>query len=385
LTNKINIKARIDRHSRIIKDSIWLTNKISSILYHNKLWYKIVVFSMVFIMPIYPAFASLVYQNTEVDFTRDWYIDESSIIDSYMETNTNEIYQSKDEFLTVSTVLNDERDLNWVNEIIKYKVENWDSIASIAADFKVHPEHILWANNFDEKHTIKTGDIIKVPPVSWLLHTIRAWQTLADIAGFYWIEAEIISKQNSLDTKWLISWRTIIIPWARKPKEEPIIQQVEESKYTQNTWKNPTKNTVKNTWKNITKNSTKNTVKNTAYVNKTGYYSLSAKPSYHTFYWWNCTRHVAKYKKVNWWWNAKDWLYNASSAGVATWNTPTLWSIVVFNGSWYNPKYGHVWIVMKIDWNSMVISDMNYRSLWEVTNRNVSLNDRAIRWYIYAE
>jgi len=324
-------------------------------------------------MPIYPVFASFIHQNTEYEFIRDWYIDESSIIDSYMEVNTDEsnIYQAKDEFLFVSTVLDDKRDLDWVNEIIKYKVEAWDSIASIAADFKVHPEHILWANNFDTKHTIKPGDIIKVPPVSWLLHTVKSGQTLADIANFYGIDSSIISKQNSLDTRWLITWQVIVIPWARKPKEEPIqIKPTQNTKYTQNNWKNNTKN---------------NWNKNATYVAQTGDFTLTAKPSYHTFYWWNCTRHVAKYKHVTWWGNAKEWLANATKAWVPTWNSPSLWSIVVFNGSWYNPRYGHVWIVMKIDWNSMIISDMNYRSLWEVTNRKVSLSDRAIRWYIYAK
>jgi surface antigen len=33
----------------------------------------------------------------------------------------------------------------------------------------------------------------------------------------------------------------------------------------------------------------------------------------------------------------------------------------------------------------VIVSDMNYRRLWEVTTRKVPRNDRTIQWYIYVD
>jgi hypothetical protein len=38
---------------------------------------------------------------------------------------------------------------------------------------------------------------------------------------------------------------------------------------------------------------------------------------------------------------------------------------------------------MEVKKDYLIISDMNYRRLWEVTYRKISKWDRAIRWYIY--
>jgi hypothetical protein len=80
--HKVNIKARIDRHSRMIKDNITLKNKVLGVLKKNNLGYKIVVGFMVFAMPIYPMFADIVHNTNQYDFYRG-YIDEDSILFSY--------------------------------------------------------------------------------------------------------------------------------------------------------------------------------------------------------------------------------------------------------------------------------------------------------------
>jgi surface antigen len=105
----------------------------------------------------------------------------------------------------------------------------------------------------------------------------------------------------------------------------------------------------------------------------------------HSFYWWNCTWYVAQYKNVNWWGDANEWLRNARSKGHATGNSPKLWAIVSFEWRGYNPVYGHVWIVVWIKWWDIIVSDMNYRKLWEVTYRRVSQDNRAIEGYIYVD
>jgi surface antigen len=88
---------------------------------------------------------------------------------------------------------------------------------------------------------------------------------------------------------------------------------------------------------------------------------------------------VASYKNVNWRGNANQWLRNARAKGHATGSTPTLGSIVVLNGRGYNPRYGHVAIVMEVKKDYLIVSDMNYRRLYEVTYRKIPINDRAIK------
>jgi len=371
LVQKVNIKARIDRHSRILKENMWLKHKVTQILKKNKLWYKIVIIFMAFLMPIYPMFASKIYNNTAYDFYR-WDIDESSILWSYiiwknnLENQGSQLYEAKDSFLSVSTVLDDNRDLSWTNEIVKYKVQPWESISSIAYKFRVSSNSIYWANNFTKKHVIHPWDIIKIPPVSWVIHRVKKWETLLSLAKKYKVDVSKIRKQNLIQTWELVKvWDVLVIPWAKKyiPKSK---YKLRKRVYA-----------YRKTWYTFSRSK---------YVTAWWKYKLTPKPSYHKFYWGNCTWYVAKYKTVDWWGNAKDWIRNARKKWHKVWHTPKLWAIIVFNGRWYNPRYGHVWIVMDIKSNwDLIITDMNYRRLWEVTYRKISSKNRAISWYIYVK
>jgi LysM repeat protein len=43
----------------------------------------------------------------------------------------------------------------------------------------------LWANNFDANHILRPGEIIKVPPVSGVLHQVVSGDTISSIAKKY--------------------------------------------------------------------------------------------------------------------------------------------------------------------------------------------------------
>lgn len=376
--SKINIQARIQRHSRILKESLaeWVRGKT-----YYDYGYNIVLFVVIFLLPIYPVLASFVHNNWVVDFYR-WDIDESSIIESYTWTDGENdsnglIVESKDSFLSISTLLNDERDVSGSNEVIEYTVQSWDSISAIALRFGVSSNSILWANDMSSKSVLKVGKTIKVPPVSGLIHQVKSWETLSTIAKKYEIDAEKIRVQNGLWTNDpLLADTVIVIPWAIKKIETP-------KPVTSN--KAYTKAPVKNTKTSSSKGYSFSQYAQSEDVNDSWIYELVKRKPKHTFYWWNCTWFVAQYKNVNWWWNAKDWLKNAKSAGHATGSEPSVWSIVVFNGKWYNPRYGHVGIVVDMSGNNIIVKDMNYRKINEVTTRKVPKSDRAIIWYIYVD
>lgn len=378
----INKQARKKRLKRILSSNdvsnlsfAWIEN-----LKFTKS-YIFVLFFVTFLIPFYPRFASIAYDNNQYDFLRDE-IDESSIIWSFY-ADYDEMYddtpilESADSFLSINNILDDERDLAWTNEIVDYEVQSWDSISSIAYNFKVSNNSIYWANDFSKTHIIHPGDIIKVPPTSWLIHQVKSWDSISSIAKKYDVDSIKIEEQNLL-VKWeeLNIWDVLVIPGAVKETPKPVYKPIAQ-KYTQ---KPTTKTTT-----NISNPYTFSNYASSSYVNDQGSYKLVRRKPQHTFYWWNCTRYVWQYKNVNWWWNANQWLKNAEAKWHPTWKTPSLWSIVVFDWRWYNPRYWHVWIVMDIKWWDIIVSDMNYRRINEITYRKVPITDRAIKWYIYVD
>lgn len=385
--NRVNIKARIDRHLRIVKKENWFkTNSLNENRYSNAIYFVLIF--VIFVFPLYPSLASFVYNNSSYDFYR-WNIDESSIIEAYTIWESEDweqywlpVIETTDSFLSVNTILNDNRDLAWTNEIISYEVKPWDSFSSISYEFWVNTNSILWANNFEKNHVLRPGQFIKIPPVSWLLHTVWSWDTISSIAKKYEIEETKIMNQNLLSSNSTIKiWDVLVIPWAIKKAPPPVIKPVTTPTKISNNWKNTTPTKINNNvwWYSFASQA------NSQIVSSQWSYKLVRRAPKHTFYWWNCTWYVAQYKNVTWWWNANEWISNARAKWVSTWSTPKLWSIVQFTWTWYNPRYGHVWIVMEIKSDHIIVSDMNYRKLNEVTYRKVPLSDRSIDWYIYVD
>lgn len=101
------------------------------------------------------------------------------------------------------------------------------------------------------------------------------------------------------------------------------------------------------------------------------------------FYEWNCTWYVAEHKNVDWSWDAKDWINNASLKWHKISKEPVIGSIIVFDGGWY--KLWHVWIVEYINWDTITISEMNYKAFWKINLRKISKTHKTIKWYIITD
>ena len=83
MVSKVNLKARIERHSRILKDNLWNIHPFRS--FYHRLNYNIVLFLVVFLFPVYPLFSAFV--NDNMGNQLNWQLDESSIIEAYQETD----------------------------------------------------------------------------------------------------------------------------------------------------------------------------------------------------------------------------------------------------------------------------------------------------------
>lgn len=77
------------------------------------------------------------------------------------------------------------------SEIIDYKVENGDTISTIASKFGISSDTIKWANDLSSDY-IKPGQTLKILPVSGISYTVKSGDTLASVAKKYTAEEQAI-------------------------------------------------------------------------------------------------------------------------------------------------------------------------------------------------
>lgn len=353
---KINIQARLKRHSR---NSPSLNKKrVFSLLKKFKFFSLFIVL----ILPIYPSFWA--FGLNEETIVGNY--DETTIITAYEgDSEDSSIFSKESGFIRSNSTLDDTRDVSGTNKLLSYTVQDGDSLGKIASKFNVSINSIIWANNFDKDTILHPNDTIKIPPITGLAYVVMAGDTLESLAQKYKVDVAKITEQNKLALKQeLLIGQQILIPGAIKINPPKIIPPIVVKK------DDPKKKLF-----------VKVTPKKQEYKTyATGYTGKGNK-----FAWGNCTYFVANHKNITWRGNANAWLRNAAAAGVATGNIPTPGAIISFQGSGYNPYYGHIGLVVDLDGNDLVIKDMNYRRLNEVTIRRVSKDDPAIRGYIYTD
>ena len=107
-------------------------------------------------------------------------------------------------------------------EIIKYVVEDEDTISSIAEQFNISVNTILWANDLSSNTTLKTGKAIIILPTSGALHLVRPSDTLSEIAGWYKADVDDIVSFNGLaSAAEIYAGDLIIVPDGIQPKILP--------------------------------------------------------------------------------------------------------------------------------------------------------------------
>ena len=101
--------------------------------------------------------------------------------------------------------------------IIDYQVLTGDSVSTIAAQFGVSVNTILWENNLTAYSLIRPGNILKILPLTGLTHSVKRGETMAAIAAKYGVEQNTILEANKLGSAELLATgRKLIIPGGRK-------------------------------------------------------------------------------------------------------------------------------------------------------------------------
>lgn len=262
-----------------------------------------------------------------------------------------------------------------MNRLVTYKVKSGDNLSLIAEKFGVSVNSVVWANDFDSASSLKIGQSVKIPPVSGVVYAVESMDTVQSISDKFKVPVEKITKQNGIaSSTGLEIGQTLIIPGGvRLPvakKEEP---KKPDAKLTAK--KPDAKLSAKKPTATIAPKSAKPTKS----------YAVRYTGNGKGFAWGNCTYYVANNKNVTWRGNANQWLRNAAAAGVPTGKTPAVGAIVSLSGRGYNSYYGHVGIVAGVEGGDIIVKDMNYRRLNEVTIRRISKTDATIKGYIYVD
>jgi len=102
-------------------------------------------------------------------------------------------------------------------DIIYYTVQSGDSVGTIAVEFEISVNTILWANNLSAYSLIRPGQQIKILSETGILHKVTRGENLSHISNKYNVEADKILESNKLiDASKLSIGQELMIPGGRK-------------------------------------------------------------------------------------------------------------------------------------------------------------------------
>jgi murein DD-endopeptidase MepM/ murein hydrolase activator NlpD len=109
-------------------------------------------------------------------------------------------------------------------EITEYRVQEGDTVSSIAQKFGVTMDTIIWENSLKSVNSIKVGQILRILPVTGVRHIVKRGETIYSIAKSYQVDAQNIidypfNTFSNDETFALSAGQELIIPDGIKPKE----------------------------------------------------------------------------------------------------------------------------------------------------------------------
>jgi LysM repeat protein len=222
-----------------------------------------------------------------------------------------------------------------------YTVQAGESLATIAAKFRVSVSQIRWSNtNLFSNDSVATGDQIVIPPIPGIVVTVKANDTLDALATKYQVDAQSIYDFNRLRSGDLAAGTTLVIPngvgGAFPPP--PALYQL------------------------LMRSGTGGGYPVKVLGCCLGPYVANGFPVG-----W-CTYYVATKRNVTWRGDAGYWYQNAAAQGYPVGPTPKVGSIMVTWESWA----GHVAYVEAVNPDgSWVVTEMNWVAFDVIDERTI--------------
>lgn len=102
---------------------------------------------------------------------------------------TTSVLSVSAEETNVTTELSDKQ---FRDKILKYTVQENDTISSISSKFDISVDTIRWQNNLDKNGAIKVGQELEILPITGVSHKVQKGDTVYSIAKKYDVEAQSI-------------------------------------------------------------------------------------------------------------------------------------------------------------------------------------------------
>lgn len=106
------------------------------------------------------------------------------------------------------------------NGLLSYKIGEGDNLSSIAANFGISVNTVIWANDIADSSLIQPGQEIVILPVSGILHEVAEGETLDSIASDYNVE---LNKIATFNDKKLAVGDTVVVPNAKPPATASVV------------------------------------------------------------------------------------------------------------------------------------------------------------------
>jgi murein DD-endopeptidase MepM/ murein hydrolase activator NlpD len=110
------------------------------------------------------------------------------------------------------------------DQILDYTIQSGDTLSSISQKFDVSPDTVSWSNNLQGKNPIvKPGQVLKIPPVTGVVHKVKRGDTVYSIAKKYDVDPQLILNYPfndfvDLDTFALAVGQNLIVPEGVMPE-----------------------------------------------------------------------------------------------------------------------------------------------------------------------
>lgn len=126
--------------------------------------------------------------------------------------------------LVVSNSLSGTSNIGLSDNIQKYTVQQGDTLSTIADQFNVTTQTVLWSNNLSSTSTIRPGQELYILPVTGIAHTVASGETLESIVSKYGGSVDQIVQMNGLaDASAVTAGTELIIPDGKQPAPPPVV------------------------------------------------------------------------------------------------------------------------------------------------------------------
>jgi len=92
------------------------------------------------------------------------------------------------------------------DKVVDYEVREGDTIYSVAQEFGVSEETLLWQNDLPSTATIKPGQKLEILPVSGVAHKVESGDTIYSVAKKYRANAQAILDFPFNDVVTIFNW-----------------------------------------------------------------------------------------------------------------------------------------------------------------------------------